>query len=231
MSKFAFLFALSGLIHLTGVSAAKKIVLSFQAEINGETLVADSLYVLGHSGDSIRIETFRWYVSGVQLLAGGRAVWSETDGFHLVDIFDSSRKAFSVSIPSTVDYEQVRFNLGIDSMTNVAGAIGGDLDAVHGMYWTWQSGYINAKVEGTSSASPARKHEFQFHLGGYATPNASLQTITLNAPNTNKVRVVCDLGQWLQGIPMNTQHHIMSPSMDAVALSTQLAKLFSIDYP
>lgn len=73
-----------------------------------------------------------------------------------------------------------RFQVSIDSATNSAGALGGDLDPTKGMYWTWQNGYINFKLEGKTSKSTARNHSFEFHIGGYASPFATIQTITFN---------------------------------------------------
>jgi hypothetical protein len=44
----------------------------------------------------------------------------------------------SFDLPTYLKYDQIQFQLGIDSLTNVSGAMGGDLDPTKGMYWTWQ---------------------------------------------------------------------------------------------
>ena len=81
-------------------------------------------------------------------------------------------------------HDKIKFNLGIDSLTNVSGVMGGDLDPTKGMYWTWQSGYINFKMEGSSAVCPTRNHEFQFHIGGYQDPFYAMQTLELEVKNS-----------------------------------------------
>ena len=46
----------------------------------------------------------------------------------------------------------------------------GDLDPVHGMYWTWQSGYIQFKLEGLLRDS-AGERKLELHLGGFEGEN------------------------------------------------------------
>ncbi|MBI1268443.1 MAG: hypothetical protein GC193_13535 [Cryomorphaceae bacterium] len=89
-------------------------------------------------------------------------------------LFDAHRSSIS-----TVQMNELRsVYLGIDSTTNVSGALGGVLDPSLGMYWSWQSGYINAKLEGVFWKDGLRS-EFQFHLGGYANPFNSFREIKL----------------------------------------------------
>ena len=107
------------------------------------------------------------------------------------------RVVLILKLPPDLTYDQLAFDIGIDSITNVSGAMGGDLDPTKGMYWTWQSGYINFKLEGTSPDCPARKNEFQFHLGGYAYPNASVQKIALTATGQGNINVQMNLDMFL----------------------------------
>ena len=65
--------------------------------------------------------------------------------------------------------KRIYFQIGIDSLTNVSGDLDGDLDPALGMYWAWNSGYINMKLEGKSSSCKSVKKEFQFHIGVIAT--------------------------------------------------------------
>jgi len=48
----------------------------------------------------------------------------------------------------------------VDSLANVSGAMSNDLDATKGMYWSWQSGFINLKIEGKSASCKTRKINF-----------------------------------------------------------------------
>lgn len=122
----------------------------------------------------------------------------------------------------------VRFYLGIDSSTNVAGVGQGDLDPTKGMYWAWQSGYINMKLEGNSKLCSKTKNEFQYHLGGYAAPNNALQLIELKLDGNGRYNVKVDVEQFFTRTDMRQIAHVMSPSIKAVELSAHAAKMFSI---
>ncbi len=226
------LFLFSSWIFLPLFTKAERVLnLRFQTQFNQTVLNPDSTYILSASGDSARIETCLWYLSGIQLLSEGQLVWEEGQGYHLINALDTMKGAVSLSIPGSLHFDQVRFRVGVDSLANVSGALGGALDPLHGMYWTWQNGYINIKIEGRCNASPARKHEFQFHLGGYLSPFAAIQTVTLNTLTTADLLIAVDLAAWLNAIPMKDQHHIMSPSTEAVRLSQQFATLFHLVQP
>lgn len=60
------------------------------------------------------------------------------------------------------------------------------------MYWTWQSGYINAKLEGKSNLVNTPTHAFAFHLGGYLNPFQTLQTISIPCTTKDKLTIFDD---------------------------------------
>ena len=94
---------------------------------NSNFVLNDSVYKL-NSGDSLRFETLKFYISGVELVSNDQSTWREENSFHLVDASDE--KSLSIllhSIPN-ISFKQIKFNLGIDSATNVSGVMGGDLD-------------------------------------------------------------------------------------------------------
>ena len=179
------------------------------------------------NGNSISFETFKFYISGIELVENTKTIWREKGSFHLYSA-DSSNKTISLTVPTTLNFDKIKFNLGIDSLTNVSGAMGGDLDPTKGMYWAWQSGYINFKIEGKSSLVSHPKKEFQFHLGGYLRPFNSIQTTTLAITDKNKIEIVFDMLQFLSEIDFTKQNHIMSPSIQAVAFSQFAIKCFKV---
>jgi hypothetical protein len=191
--------------------------------VQGKAVVLnDTFYV--REKESIVLETLRFYISGIQLLQNDSLVWQEKESYHLYDLEES--KDISLRVPSFLAYNRIRFYTGIDSLTNVSGAMGGELDPVRGMYWTWQSGYINFKAEGCSSASTHPKKEFQLHLGGYESPNNALRQITLSTRSHSNIEVYFDLQQFLQAAELAKRSHIMSPGPEAVKLSAMAAQCF-----
>jgi len=199
--------------------------IQFRPSFGQYKLSSDSTYKL-NTTDSIQITALRFYISGIELLEKNKTVWKDSFQFHLMDAFNE--KTLSVSIPSNISYAKLKFNLGIDSTTNVSGALGGDLDPTKGMYWTWQSGYINFKLEGTSNICKTRHNEFQFHLGGYQYPNNNLQTIFIDVFSKQTIEIDLDIKNIINQINLAQQHHIMSPGQEAMDLSEKVINSLSI---
>ena len=104
----------------------------------------------------------------------------------------------------------------------------GALDPINGMYWTWQSGYINCKLEGKFIFASRTELKFEYHLGGYSAPFASLHHITIPTPSTATTKqLTFDLKQFFLGIDATNQKNILSPGTDAVHLLTLLAECLS----
>lgn len=199
--------------------------IQFKPVFGSHPLSFDSTYYIG-SKDSIQFTALRFYVSNIELLNHNKTVWKETTSFHLIDA--ANEKSMQIHIPSNVSYDKLKINLGIDSATNVAGALGGDLDPTKGMYWTWQSGYINFKLEGNSNLCKTRHNEFQFHLGGYQYPNNSLQTVFINSKEQATIEIVMDIKKIIEQIHLTEQNHIMSPGKEAIELSEKVINSLSI---
>ena len=107
--------------------------------------------------------------------------------------------------------------------------MGGDLDPTLGMFWTWQSGYINTKIEGFCSRSPTRNHEFQLHLGGYLNPFQSIQKVVLPVLSVeNRLNLELNLALLFEKINWAQKPNIMLPCMDAVHLSKVLSQSFKV---
>jgi hypothetical protein len=194
---------------------------------NNAAVYLDSVIKSG-SGDSIQFETFKFYISNIEFSIDDKTVWKEEKSFHLMDA--SNRNAMNVKLPklSNIGYNKIKFNLGIDSITNTSGAMGGDLDPTKGMYWAWQNGYINFKLEGKSNVCKSRNNEFQFHLGGYQYPYNAIQVISLDVLPGKTTEIVFDLEKLISGMDLSSQNHIMSPCKEAIVLSKKASDVFSI---
>ncbi len=200
--------------------------LMFRAMFGDSPLNLNTSFHKLNEKDSIQIDVLKFYISGIELLNKGRSVWKEENSFHLIDASQEKTMSVLLSRPSSIVYDQLKFNLGIDSTVNVSGAMGGDLDPTKGMYWTWQSGYINFKLEGISNLCRSKNMEFQYHVGGYETPFNAFQTVTLNWKQSSKIKI--DVKELLNGINLSKRDHIMSPSSEAVLLAEKISKTFRV---
>ncbi len=202
--------------------------LQFNPLFGKVALVLNQSYFSANNNDSIQFDVLRFYISGIELLLNGKTVWKELNSFHLLDASVISSLSINLNTSSKPVFDKLKFNLGIDSITNVAGAMGGDLDPTKGMYWTWQSGYINFKLEGKSKVCNTRNNEFTFHLGGYQYPYNTLQTVNLNTNNLNELSIILNVEEMISIIDLSKQNHIMSPGKEAVLLSNELTRIFSV---
>jgi hypothetical protein len=169
----------------------------------------------------ITIDNFRFYIGPIIGYESGRSV-SVTRDHQLLDAGDPT----SLNFDLPQHFDSLTFTLGVDSITNVSGAFGGDLDPTNGMYWAWNSGYINLKLEGRGAISPYPKQQFELHLGGYLPPHQTLQQIVLRPGSTSDVIVHLDVMELLKEVDLSTRSNVMSPGEEAVRLSKAAARMF-----
>lgn len=173
----------------------------------------------------ISISNFKFYLSDFKFYQNDSLIDSEKYSYHLVDLLDTSRNKIIFKRNNISDCNKIAFNLGIDSLTNVSGAMEGDLDPMNNMYWTWQSGYINLKFEGSIDDGVYR----EYHLGGYAYPNNALQKVNLKMNSSENVIVYIHLDDFIHSIPDSIPFKFMTPDPKAVYLSHLFTKCLSIE--
>lgn len=96
------------------------------------------------------------------------------------------------------------------------------------MYWTWQNGFINFKLEGESSLCPTRKNKFQFHVGGFQEPYATSQEVSLKAKGAKPLVIKVDVASFFNAIDISQTNTVTSPNKNAVMVSKVLPNLFSV---
>lgn len=163
----------------------------------------------------------RFYISNITALNDKDEVLHVFSDAFLIDLNDSA--SWSIILPKMEGSTQLKFGVGIDSITNASGAFGGDLDPTNGMYWSWQSGYINIKLEGKIIGPKNKKLEY--HLGGYLTPFLAYQNSSAFSFSDEMILQI-DLFPFLKKAQKMRLFKSMSPSKKAVALSKVFAKQF-----
>ena len=199
--------------------------LVFMPVMHDVPLVLDQPRMLVNS-KLVTITRFRFYAGHFELFHGGRAVHRH-DAYHLIDAADPKTLSLDLGLTSAETIDSVVFTLGVDSLTNVSGAMAGDLDPIKGMYWTWNSGYINLKLEGTSPGSPYASRAFELHLGGYMPPFATAQRVVLPVSGSGPWAISVDVERLLQVADVTSKCNVMSPGKTAVRLSRTAASMFS----
>jgi hypothetical protein len=136
---------------------------------NSTPFELNTQYVHPMSGDTMTYTKLKYYVSNVQLKKSDGSWWTHPESYFLVDLSDASSKTLTISNIPEGNYTEVSYVMGVDSLRNVSGAQSGALSTTNGMFWSWNSGYIMVKAEGTSPNSGSGS--FSFHLGGFEGSN------------------------------------------------------------
>lgn len=202
-----------------------------QQELNFSVQWKKAILALGDTieigGHPLTVETFRFYVSHIKFRKAGTTIYADSPGYHLIDL--STPPTCKIAFPKVAaGADEISFLLGTDSIANVSGAMGGDLDPINGMYWAWQSGYINIKIEGYSPLSPDHGHEYHYHLGGYAGKNATAHLVDLNVSPSKSINICLDIEKILTGIDLSKKYNIMIPGLPAVEMSEKVSKCFFV---
>ena len=186
--------------------------ISFVAE-SGESAISIT-------ADSKNVSKLIFYVSDLQLETIDGDYLKISD-YHLVDFSDLTTREIKADKQNKKAIKSIQFKLGIDSTTNVSGAYGGALDPTKGMYWSWQSGYINFKMEGQ-----IQDENYILHLGGYSTPHKAVQIVKLPVTNqSDEFKITLPLNEIFEKV-IPIDHTVMSPSLNAVAMSKAIASFF-----
>lgn len=186
------------------------------ASCRGRIVVTGDTLPLG-----IVLQTARFYLSDFIFYRQGQEVLRENNSYHLVDLEFPESGEWAIH---TSGFDEISFLLGTDSLTNVSGAYGGDLDPVKGMYWTWNSGYINVKLEGFSSQSKGRNGEFALHLGGYMPPFQTDYRVQSGVTSSGRIHIELDVCPMFEQTDWNNHFNVMSPSAEAARLTELLGR-------
>lgn len=176
--------------------------------IHHKVTLGDAKVVLGEwqksdSNVSIRIDNLRWYVSLPPAGKKGSKAW-------LLDLADSSSLDQQMSRPVN---NKISLLFGVDSAIQVGGVGTGALDPLRGMYWTWQTGYVQWKMEGAIRVDGVES-PLELHLGGFdgATKAQAMLSDYLVYQITNSVIAQWDLSPFIAQILDQKKYGVMSPS-------------------
>lgn len=179
--------------------------------------------------DTVIISTFKFYISNIVFEYENGTIYKEQNSFHLIDFENIKTEQFQFNNCPNLKIKKIVFNVGIDSLTSVSENFNTDLDPSLGMYWAWNSGYINMKLEGKSSSCTSIKKEFQFHIGGYLRNQNALQKIVLATDGLNDLIIKADVSAWLNKISLKEINAVVLPGKKAIDMSSIYKSMFTLD--
>ncbi len=185
------------------------------------------------------ISKFKYYISNIAL-AFPDGIYRESESYHLVDEKDPASLSFGFMV-NVNTYHSLLFMLGVDSIKNVSGAQTGALDPLNDMFWTWNTGYVMAKMEGNSPQSKVVNAKVEFHIGGFSGPNNVLKKLRLNFPagmeldiregKTSEIIIEADFDKWWQqpnDLKISDNPVCTTPGELAKKFADNYSKMFTI---
>lgn len=146
-----------------------------------QPLVLNSSVAVTPTGETFTVKTFEYYLSNIKFTKSDGSTYIAPDTYFLVD--QATAKSLSFTVPNVPagDYTGVSFIVGVDAQkTGLTDPITftGKFDALnpaYNMYWTWNSGHIFMKMEGTlTSTNPTKP--LTCHIGGYTGATNAIVT-------------------------------------------------------
>lgn len=194
----------------------------------GHLVELDSHYT-NKAGNQLCFNKIKLYMGNYSLYKDSVCIGRAQDSIIFIDY----KKQHSLDIilhDSTLQANRLSFDIGLDSSINCSGAYDGVLDPLKGMYWSWQSGYINCKMEGFYKTKNKEKVAFNYHIGGYQYPYAAIRKVSLDIAASDNYTIVLQLEKLFNNWDVEHHQNIMRPCKAANLFADRLAQAFDIEY-
>jgi len=224
------------------------VVVEFENIVGGQRLALNTVTYTNPAGEPFTITRLNYFVSNVKLTKSDGQVVSFPDRYFLIRQADANSLKITLPDVPAGDYIKLDYLIGVDSLRSVADISQrtGVLDpASYGddnMYWSWNSGYIFFKMEGTSPRATTPAQNFQFHIGGFGGYSArtavNSRTISLPMAQSAQVRknvsptihVLADVQKvFSAGHTINARSMVHSPAV-AAPVADGVKNMFAVDH-
>ncbi|WP_276480366.1 MbnP family protein [Paraflavitalea pollutisoli] len=220
------------------------IVINFRpvVQFDNQPMYFDTVTYKNEFNESFKVSAFKFYIHGIELMnTDSNKIYRAGDqDYYLIDFADSNSTTIKLNV-LPYKYNRIAFTMGVDSVLNVSGAQDGVLDPAQGMFWEWNTGYIMAKLEGTSPASTAPANTFKYHIGGFRQSESVIKKIILLFPMNNDIdmkskgktdlTISADVYDWFSNphdIRISANAGVMMPGALAQQIADNYSKMFTV---
>lgn len=180
----------------------------------GQLFLNEKSY-LNAAGEEFSVSKLDYFVSNFVLFddQGKTFIIPQDSSYFLIKEDNPASQTIALNRVPVANYVAVEFMVGVDSTRSVSpiekrkGVLDPGSSPSHSeMYWSWNSGYIFMKLEGSSDAATSANAKFYYHIGlfgGYDEPtvnNTRLVRIefggdkaVVTSSNTPSVRLLADI--------------------------------------
>jgi len=218
------------------------LALHFENMVGDSSLVLNTQHYVNMHNDTFNVTKFNYYISNIKLTRSDLSVYTEPESYHLLKADDAGSLDFILPNVPFGTYTSIQFMIGVDSARNVSGAQTGALDPANGMFWSWSTGYIMAKLEGTSPQSTESTHLIVMHMGGFSGANSVLRTVSpsfnsatanVSSTVTPEIHFKVDVQEMLSApntIDFSVLNTIHMPGASAKLVADNYADMFSVEH-
>jgi hypothetical protein len=213
----------------------------FKPMVDAEELSVGKVYKNSFDED-YSVRAFKFYIHGIELSNSrtNDVFRLNKNDHYLINATDPSTSVVILSVPSSV-YDGINFFIGVDSIRNVSGAQIGALDPAQGMFWTWSTGYIMAKLEGNSPSAQTPNNVIEYHIGGFRGAENVIRKISLNFPSGQQldvkagsrcaINITANINRWFNhttAIRISEKPVSMTPGTLATQIADNYATMFTV---
>ncbi len=192
------------------------------------------------SGESVTISKFNYFITNIKLKKADGTEYVQPESYYPVKADVAGSHHFHIKDVPAGTYTSISFLVGVDSARNVSGAQSGGLDvnnAASGMFWSWNTGYIMAQLEGTSPQSTATDKKFVHHIGGFKGEFNSIRSVTITLPQQmvlsadkeSTIKLKADANKWFgTNIKVANVTNLMTVNATSKMIADNYATMFSV---
>lgn len=211
---------------------------SFENYVGQSKLSLGSSDYVNAAGNVFDVSSLKYYISNLNLSGASGSVF--VNKYFLIDESDHSTLTFILNDIPVETYDSFGLVVGVDSARNVSGAQTGALDPIKGMFWDWNTGYVMARMEGSSAESGALGDQLSFHIAGFKGPHNVIKNIELPLGTDNinikegkvsEIVLRMDLLEWFTSpktISFDTLHTVVTGGAEAKLIADNYESMFSV---
>lgn len=188
------------------------------------------------SNQTVKLTKLKYLTSNYVFIKDDGSEYFVPESYYLTDVANPNSTMLSLKNIPSGNYKGLRFIVGVDSARNTSGAQEGALATTNDLYWSWNTGYIFFKAEGSS---PQSSTGFSYHVGGFKGATAAQRTITFDFGSSRlqvrkgkevTVHAKVDVRKFFSGVDVSTTNRVHMPGADAMKLADNYATLFSFEH-
>jgi len=206
-----------------------ELTLHFHPMVNGEEFSYDNTYTI--DGQSIKFNVVQFYVSNLSLMQEDQTIVSfdggnddkQDDLFLLVH---PDQMMYQVGKIPAAHYHGLSFQVGVDTVVNSTiepTAWPADhalsADNPNHAYWSWNSGYLFVRLEGTVNGN-----DFVYHVGTNKmfTTTGMIEAHSDIMSEQKELMIMYNIGNFLNGVDLSQEANRSTHTFDNSELASQI---------